>query len=75
MTRRERMEHIVKSFIPGNESSVRGAIADLIRRHGLSVFTDEAIEELTSNLVIDWKWTQENNRKNRAIWASQHAAE
>jgi len=75
MTRRERIERIVASFSPAWLGRPDDRfIQDLLRRRGMSILTDEAIEELARDLVSDLRRAQRMNRENRKIYAAQQAA-
>ena len=64
MTRRERLERIANWF---DDRSFRFARDRLLSRHGLSAFTDEALEELASDLWRTYQREQEINRRNREL--------
>ena len=71
MTRRERMEKLIRRFDDrAHRSSINQVVGDL----GLDAFTDDAIDALAADLVDDWKRMQENNRRNRAIYAARLAS-
>jgi hypothetical protein len=65
MTRRDRLVRILENFGNFQHRNVKWEFDRLLVRHGLSLFTDEAIEMLTAAVVRDWKRTQRMNRENR----------
>ena len=70
MTRRERHERIIDWF---TDRSREWELQPLLRRHGLSAFTDEFIEEFASALVKSEKRQQAMNRRNREVLAARGA--
>lgn len=66
MTRRERHIRILDSF-GGTHGLTGRQIDSLIMKNGFSVFTDEAIEKLATNVVEGWNFTQRLNRQNRNL--------
>jgi len=69
MTRRDRLVRILENFGNLQHRNVKWELDRLLVRHGLSLFTDEAIEMLTRAVVRDWKRTQRMNRENRKLRA------
>jgi hypothetical protein len=67
MTRRERHLRIIESFGRDRE---RYHLAEILARHGLTLFTDEGIQKLTQSIVRSHKLQQKFNRDNRARRAS-----
>ena len=66
MTRRDRHIRFLDNF--GGLNGIRATELDsFIARHGLAVFTDEAIAKLAAHKVADWRFTRRLNRRNRAI--------
>lgn len=62
MTRRERHERILQWF---SERSVNWAKGELEARHGLSLWTDEAIEKLARRCLENYRRQQRMNEENR----------
>jgi hypothetical protein len=70
VTRRERHIRIIDNF-GGLESrsgcrTVKFEFDRLLCVHGLSLFTDEAVEMLASRVVASHRFSQKLNRENRA---------
>lgn len=70
MTRRERHLNIIASWGPRNQT-YRWELNGLMARHGLKLFTDEAIEEFARALVSAQKRHDKNAAQSRAIYAAQ----
>lgn len=68
MTRRDRLIRIVEWF---DERRRRWEFEGLIARHGLSVLTDEAMEEYARACIASYKFSQKLNRENRARLAME----
>lgn len=67
MNRRERIERIIASFSPAWLGRPHDRyVYELLRQRGMSIFTDEALEELARILVSDHRLTQRLSRENRA---------
>jgi hypothetical protein len=63
MTRRERHLRIIEWF---DDRHRRWQLDALLHRRKMTVFTDDAIEELAAALVRDYRREQKMNRENRA---------
>ena len=69
MTRRDRLLRIIDNFGgvgPYGHPSAKHGFQRTLAKHGLSLFTDEAIELIVREIVRDWKRTKRMNRENRA---------
>jgi len=67
MTTRERQEKFIRKW---GDVAVKTEISDIVRRHGLSVFHDEAILQMVQSLITKERLHQRMNRDNRAFLAS-----
>lgn len=72
MTRRERLTRIVEWF---EDRRSRRQLDDLIAKRGLTILTDEAMEELARRCVADYRFGQKLNRENRARRVAQEAVQ
>lgn len=70
MTRRQRMLRIIENM---GERQCRFHIERLLVRRGLSILTDDAVDDLAGRIMSDHFLTQKRNRENRAIAAAQGA--
>ena len=68
MTRRERHLRIIDWM---DERNRRLELDILLQRRGMTVFTDEAVEELASMLVKSHRRMQAMNKRNREIAANR----
>ncbi len=66
MTRRQRLLNILENFGGLQHRSVKWELDRLLAKHGFELLTDDAIENLTTLVVRDWRRTQRMNRENRA---------
>lgn len=73
MTRRERHLNIIASWGPHN-STYEWELRGLMARHGLGLFTDEAVEEFARRLVTAQKRHDKNAAASRALYAAQAQA-
>ncbi len=64
---RERQERFIKDFNGVQGLDWSAALDRLLARHGLSFFTDEQVEDITSEMVERARFSQRLTIRNRAI--------
>lgn len=71
---RFRFEATIKSHMDSDERSLSGALYTLIRRHGLSWFTDEQIADIRA-VMVKAAWRADRDAMaSRKIHAARRAA-
>jgi len=68
MTKREKHEKIARAFA-GGPARLTHFLEVLVRRHGMDLLTDAAVEELASEIVSDHRFHQRLARRNRDLAA------
>lgn len=65
---RERKERFIKSF---GDRAMRDVVSAMFHRYGLGMFSDEQIEEITTDMAADAMASNKNTIRNRKIYREQ----